>query len=109
MQIFLLTIYQKKTKVLSPTFPIVNIYKIKKNEIWHYDLYRIKDKNEFFTLDFDVALNHCVLVEWPELMEEFFPKKESKLHLKKIELITEMLKFVFWDLTVLIIKKYGNS
>ena len=43
---------EQKTKVLSPTFPIVNIYKVKKNEIWHYDLYRIKDKNEFFKLEF---------------------------------------------------------
>ena len=73
---------EKKTKVLSPTFPIVNIYKVKKNEIWHYDLYRIKDKNEFFKLDFDLALNHCVLVEWPELMEEFFPKRRIEITFK---------------------------
>ena len=82
LQIFLLTISEQKTKVLSPTFPIVNIYKIKKNEIWHYDLYRNKDKNEFFKLDFDLALNHCVLVEWPELMEEFFPKRRIEITFK---------------------------
>ena len=76
---FINHISKEKIKVLSPTFPIINIYKLKKVEIWHYDLYRIKDPKEFFTLDFDVALNHCVLVEWPELMEEFFPKIELKL------------------------------
>ena len=72
-----------KLKVLSPTFPIVNIYKIKENEIWHYDLYRIKDKHEFFTLDFDIALNHCVLVEWPEILEEFFPKSRIEIFFKE--------------------------
>ena len=43
----------------------------------------MEDKNEFFTLDFDVALNHCVLVEWPELMEEFFPKKRIEITFKE--------------------------
>ena len=76
---------KEKVKVLSPTFPIVNTYKLKKLEIWHYDLYRIKDKKEFFTLDFDIALNNCVLVEWPELMEEFFPKNRIEIFFKDEE------------------------
>ena len=77
--LFINQLSKEKIKVLSPTFPIVNTYKIKKTEIWHYDLYRIKDKIEFFSLDFDIALNHCVLVEWPELMEEFFPKNRVEI------------------------------
>ena len=44
---------KKKIKVLSPTFPIVQIYDLKTVNIWHYDLYRIEKKNEFFNLDFD--------------------------------------------------------
>ena len=47
---------KKKIKVLSPTFPIVQIYDLKTVNIWHYDLYRIEKKNEFFNLDFDTAM-----------------------------------------------------
>ena len=32
---------KKKIKVLSPTFPIVQIYNLDKLKIWHFDLYRI--------------------------------------------------------------------
>ena len=55
---FINQLSKEKIKVLSPTFPIVNTYKIKKTEIWHYDLYRIKDKNECFTLDCKVFVSN---------------------------------------------------
>ena len=38
---------KKKIKVLSPTFPIVQIYDLKTVNIWHYDLYRIEKKKNF--------------------------------------------------------------
>ena len=31
---------EKKVNVPSPTFPIVQIYDLKKIKIWHYDLFR---------------------------------------------------------------------
>ena len=92
---FINHVSKEKIKVLSPTFPIINIYKLKKVEIWHYDLYRIKDPKEFFTLDFDVALNHCVLVEWPEIMEEFFPKNRVEIIFKDDEKDLRNLKICF--------------
>ena len=36
----------KKSEVLSPTFNIVFEYKIKKFTIKHFDLYRLKNKND---------------------------------------------------------------
>ena len=39
---------KKKIKVLSPTFSIVQIYDLKKVNIWHYDLYRIEKKKRIF-------------------------------------------------------------
>ena len=70
---------KKKIKVLSPTFPIVQIYDLKTLTIWHYDLYRIEKKNEFFNLDFDTAINNCVIVEWPEIFLDFFPKDRIEI------------------------------
>ena len=75
-------IAKEKTKVLSPTFPIVNTYKFRDKEVWHYDLYRLNNKNEFYSLDFEIAFDNYVIVEWPEVMEDLFPKKRIELMFK---------------------------
>ena len=71
---------KKKIKVLSPTFPIVQIYELKTINIWHYDLYRIEKKNEFFNLDFDTAFGNCVIVEWPDIFLDYFPKNRIEIN-----------------------------
>ena len=70
---------KKKIKVLSPTFPIVQIYDLKSVNIWHYDLYRIEKKKEFFNLDFDAAIADCVIVEWPDIFLDNFPKDRIEI------------------------------
>ena len=65
---------KKKIRVLSPTFPILQIYELEKLKIWHYDFYRLNNKNEILNLDFDLAKNDCVLIEWPKLVENLLPK-----------------------------------
>lgn len=66
-----------KTKLIvsSPTFPIVNTYDLKRIRVWHYDLYRLKNKNDIHELDFEVALMDCVIIEWPEIIEDLLPNK----------------------------------
>ena len=61
---------KKKIKVLSPTFPILQIYDLNKLKIWHYDFYRLSNKNEILNFDFDLAKNDCVLIEWPKLIAD---------------------------------------
>tara|TARA_E500000331_G_C16968625_1_gene588306 strand:- start:132 stop:641 length:510 start_codon:yes stop_codon:yes gene_type:complete len=70
---FINSLSNKKIKVSSPTFPLVNIYEMSSVTIWHYDLYRLKKKSEVYALDFDIALNDIVLVEWPEIIESILP------------------------------------
>ncbi|MDR0631484.1 MAG: tRNA (adenosine(37)-N6)-threonylcarbamoyltransferase complex ATPase subunit type 1 TsaE [Holosporales bacterium] len=61
--------------VVSPTFTIIQTYKKKHvhlakhstEEVWHVDLYRIKDSAEMLELGLEEALfNNVCLVEWPE-------------------------------------------
>lgn len=72
-----------KLNVKSPTFSLVNIYEFKKTRIWHYDLYRLKDKSEIHNLDFELALNDCTIIEWPEIIEEILPKKRIEIFMKE--------------------------
>tara|TARA_Y100000768_G_scaffold9429_1_gene6668 strand:- start:12217 stop:12645 length:429 start_codon:yes stop_codon:yes gene_type:complete len=54
----------------SPTFGIVNTYSINNSQIYHYDLYRIKNSCELDEIGFynnlDISTLH--LIEWPEII-----------------------------------------
>ena len=76
---------KRKIRVLSPTFSLVNIYDLKNIKVWHYDLFRLKNKTEIFELDFELALLDCVIVEWPEIITEYLPNKRIDIYLDEDE------------------------
>ncbi|HCY81361.1 MAG TPA: tRNA (adenosine(37)-N6)-threonylcarbamoyltransferase complex ATPase subunit type 1 TsaE [Xanthomarina gelatinilytica] len=58
--------------VSSPTYSIVNEYELKDDNIYHFDLYRIKDLDEAYNFGLEDYLNstHWLIIEWPELIED---------------------------------------
>ena len=61
---------QSITEITSPTFSILNQYKFNEVEIDHYDLYRIKNSEDFLSLSlFEDYKNKITLIEWPELIK----------------------------------------
>ena len=61
----------KLTEVTSPTFNLINEYKINQFKINHYDLFRLKSLDEIRNLDlFDDMLNSITLVEWPQIINK---------------------------------------
>ena len=72
----------KLTEVPSPTFNILNEYEIKDLLIQHYDLFRVKNKDEIKNIGLlENCRNILTLIEWPEKI-----KKKIK---KRIEFIFE--------------------
>lgn len=66
----------KDVEVPSPTFTLVNIYDSIRGEIWHADLYRLKNASEIEELGLLEALHrHICFVEWPEIMLEALPNR----------------------------------
>ena len=58
------------TEVTSPTFNILNEYKIKELTIKHYDLFRLKLPEEVKDLNlFEEDEKSIVLVEWPQIIK----------------------------------------
>jgi tRNA threonylcarbamoyladenosine biosynthesis protein TsaE len=57
----------------SPTYSIVNEYKSPTHTIFHFDLYRLKNKEELFDIGFDDYLhkNTYCFIEWPHLAHDF--------------------------------------
>ena len=72
---YLINHLQKKsneeiTEIPSPTFNILHEYKVKDLKILHYDLYRVKDKNELENLGQILDQeNALTFVEWPDLLK----------------------------------------
>jgi len=73
---YLINHLQKKnseevTEIPSPTFSILNEYKLNEVEIIHLDLYRLKNKEELENLAiFEDISNKILLIEWPEILKE---------------------------------------
>ena len=76
---------QKKislTEVTSPTFSLLNEYKIKNLTVQHFDLFRIKDGNETKNIGLFENYNDILtLIEWPEKIIDK-PKKKYELYFK---------------------------
>ena len=59
----------KPSSITSPTFPILITYELNSSQIYHYDLYRVKNLKELDELDFFENLNNNItFVEWPEML-----------------------------------------
>lgn len=61
--------------VTSPTFAIVNEYKIAGNKIFHFDFYRLKTPTEALDMgaeEYFYSGNYC-FIEWPEKIPNMLP------------------------------------
>ena len=58
-----------KSEVLSPTFNILNEYQVKSFNIKHFDLYRIKNKEELDNLGLFEDRDALKIIEWPEMLK----------------------------------------
>ena len=72
--------------VSSPTFSLINEYKVKDKIIYHVDLYRVKGLDELYEIGFEEYLrngNLC-LIEWPEIAIKMIYKDFVHIKLKEI-------------------------
>ena len=71
--------------VNSPTFSIINEYS-NGNKIFHFDFYRLEDKNELLDLGIEEYINgdHWCFIEWPDLIIDLLPEGFIKLNLETI-------------------------
>lgn len=74
--------------VHSPTFAIVNEYRGKEMNIFHFDLYRLTDEDDLYSTGFYdyIEQGALVITEWTELFEDCVPENALRL---KIETVGE--------------------
>ncbi|KJD36049.1 hydrolase [Tamlana sedimentorum] len=80
-------------EVSSPTFSIVNEYKIKNEKIFHFDLYRIKNEEELYNFGIEDYLNtnDWIIIEWPEKIEPILFDKYHKINIKLDQKLNRIL------------------
>lgn len=72
--------------VPSPTFTLVQVYETSLGEVWHCDLYRLKNSQEVFELGLEDAFHGAIcLIEWPERLENLLPQKRIDVSLRIID------------------------
>ena len=77
--------YFNITDVSSPTFTIVNEYKGDK-EIYHFDVYRLADEDEFYDMGGDEYFDKGIcIIEWSKIIEYALPKNRIEITIEKID------------------------
>lgn len=66
--------------VSSPTFVILNIYEGKR-VVYHFDLYRLQNEEQFLSLGFDQFLGQqgVACIEWAEKIQGLIPPEAYKI------------------------------
>ena len=82
-----------KNQVTSPTFPLLNIYKNNEKNIYHADLYRLKNIDEINELGFYEVMesNNWFFVEWPELLYSVSDFPYTKIKIKNVDDISRIV------------------
>ena len=80
----ILTYFGLENEISSPTFAIVNEYNTENLDIFHFDLYRLEDIDEFLAIGGEEFFTKgASLIEWGELIESILPKDYAKITIKK--------------------------
>ena len=86
--LYVLNNLPKPVSIISPTYPILITYELSSLQIYHYDLYRLKNLKELEELDFFENLNNNItFIEWPEMLINLPLNK--KHYLINLDMISE--------------------
>ena len=79
-----LSYYNLQDEISSPTFNIVNEYKTPFSTIYHFDVYRLFDINEFYEIGGEEYFDKGIcLIEWGEQIEDALPLELIKVVFEK--------------------------
>lgn len=73
-----------ENEISSPTFTIVNVYNTSTCPIYHFDVYRLADIDEFYAIGGEEYFeNGICLIEWGEIIKDALPSNYIKITFSK--------------------------
>lgn len=76
----ILTYFGLEKEISSPTFTIVNEYYAENLNIYHFDVYRLEEIDEFYAIGGEEYFEKGVsIIEWGEMIEEALPNEYIKI------------------------------
>lgn len=79
-----LSYFGLEKEISSPTFTIVNEYKNEKTTVYHFDVYRLSDIEEFYAIGGEEYFSKGIcIIEWGEMIEETLPKESIHVYIEK--------------------------
>jgi len=83
----------------SPTYTYLQAYENSiGKKFYHFDLYRLKNKESFLFAGFDDFLyqtNALVIIEWPEIIESLFDKNICYIDLEYMDEISRKINWYY--------------
>ena len=71
-------------QISSPTFTIVNEYIKNGKKIYHFDVYRLSDIEEFYDMGGDEYYDRATcIIEWADIIKGALPQKYIKIEIQK--------------------------
>lgn len=76
----ILSFFNLQDELSSPTFTIVNEYNTPNFKLFHFDVYRLEEPEEFTYIGGEEYFEKGVsIIEWGEIIEEFLPNVYTKI------------------------------
>ncbi len=80
----ILKYFNLENEISSPTFTIINEYTDGNIPIYHFDVYRLTDIDEFYAIGGEEYFSKGVcIIEWGELLEDILPTSYIKININK--------------------------
>ena len=81
--------------VKSPTYTIVNEYRNQNGELFHFDVYRIEDDDDLYSMGFYDYLKRGICVcEWSENIPWAIPSNAYRITIERVEQSTEHRRII---------------
>jgi tRNA threonylcarbamoyladenosine biosynthesis protein TsaE len=86
-------IFETEEVVSSPTFAILNVYTYQQEDVFHFDFYRLENKEEALDIGFDDYLysgSYC-FIEWPDLIMDYIPERYIRIQIEDTDVENERI------------------